>query len=37
VTGNVPGAVDVTFAKGVLDDVAELTKSVAEGNRGGKD
>lgn len=29
-TGNAPGAVGVTFAKGVLDDVAELTAAGAE-------
>ncbi len=36
-TGNAPGAVGVTFAKGVLDDVAELTAPAADNGQAGKD
>jgi len=32
-----PGAVGVTFAKGVLDDVAELTATTAGNGQAGKD
>jgi hypothetical protein len=36
-TGNAPGAVDVTFAKGVFDDIAELTAPAAASDQTGKD
>jgi hypothetical protein len=36
-TDKAPGAVGVTFAKGVLDDVAELTAPPAGSDQGGKD
>lgn len=36
-TDEAPGKVRVTFAKGVLDDVAELTATTAESDRGEKD
>lgn len=36
-TDRAPGSVDVTLAKGVLDDVAELTAAPAEGDQTGKD
>jgi hypothetical protein len=36
-TDKAPGTVGVTFAKGVLDDVAELTATAAEGDRADKD
>jgi hypothetical protein len=35
-TGKAPGAVGVTFAKGVLDDVAELTTPAADNDQAGK-
>ena len=36
-TGEAPGGVDVIFAKGVLDDVAELTTPAADSDQAGKD
>jgi hypothetical protein len=36
-TDKAPGTVDVTFAKGVLDDVAELTASATESDQANKD
>jgi hypothetical protein len=36
-TDEVPGKVRVTFAQGVLDDVAELTATTVEGNQASKD
>lgn len=36
-TGKAPGAVGVTFAKGVLEDVAELTTPAADSDQAGKD
>jgi hypothetical protein len=36
-TGKAPGAVGVTFAKGVLDDVAELTTPAADSDQAGKE
>lgn len=35
-TGKAPDAVGVTFAKGVLDDVAELTTPAADSDQVGK-
>jgi hypothetical protein len=35
--GKTPGAVGVTFAKGVLEDVAELTTPAADSDQAGKD
>lgn len=35
--GKAPGAVGVTFAKGVLEDVAELTTPTADSDQAGKD
>jgi hypothetical protein len=36
-TDKAPGKVAVTFAKGVLDDVAELTATTSESDRANKD
>lgn len=36
-TDKAPGTVGVTFAKGVLDDVAELTATAAESDQADKD
>ncbi|MET0305529.1 MAG: hypothetical protein ABW196_04775 [Solirubrobacterales bacterium] len=36
-TDKAPGKVAVTFAKGVLDDVAELTATTAESDRADKE
>lgn len=36
-TGKAPGEVAVTFADGVLDDVAELTTTTADSDRVSKD
>lgn len=36
-TDKAPGMVGVTFAKGVLDDVAELTATAAEGDQADED
>ncbi len=36
-TGKAPGAVGVTFAKGVLDDVAELTTPAADSDQADQD
>jgi hypothetical protein len=36
-TDKAPGVVGVTFAKGVLDDVAELTTPAADSEQAGKD
>jgi len=36
-TGKAPGAVGATFAKGVLDDIAELTTPAADSNQARKD
>jgi hypothetical protein len=36
-TDKAPGTVGVTFAKGVLDDIAELTATPAEGDRADND
>jgi hypothetical protein len=35
-TGTAPGAVGVTLAKGVLDDVAELTATATDSDQAGK-
>lgn len=36
-TDKTPGTVGVTFAKGVLEDVAELTTPAADSDEAGKD
>ena len=36
-TGKAPGEVGVTFAKGVLDDIAELTTPAADSDQAGKE
>jgi hypothetical protein len=35
-TGKAPGGVGITFAKGVLDDIAELTTPAADSDQAAK-